>query len=221
MNLMKAMSGVTFWFRNPKQIISDSWSERNAILKPDVNLFCWKRNDDLQIHHYLEKVIEEDKEPISFFTDTNDLEKWISELRGIWDGENSKEGDAFWDDVFIVVRDFLAFSTNQSGTVLLKVIHSNQCTKFHTDGYSLRLFTTYYGKGTEWLPERALNRWALGKTNEKIVKNPSKIQQMETFEVGILKGELPNSVNPTPGIVHRSPEIEHTGEIRVILRVDI
>jgi len=221
MNLLQSIPGVIFWFRNPKQVISNSWTERNAILKSDVNLFCWKRKANQQISDYLQKVIALDKEPITFFTDTNDLEKWISELRGIWDGDHKSEGDAFWKDVFKVVRDFLMFSSNKSGTVILKVIHSNQCTKFHTDGYSLRLFTTYYGKGTEWLPERALNRWALGKRNEQIVKKPSKIQQMEEFEIGILKGELPNGVNPTPGIVHRSPEIEKTGEKRIILRVDI
>ncbi|WP_424964219.1 DUF1826 domain-containing protein [Ekhidna sp.] len=218
---MKALPDITFWFRNPKQIISDSWSERNVILESDVNLFSWKRKTNQQISSYLQHVVSSDKEPISFFTDVNDLEKWISEIRGIWDGENKTAGDAFWKDVFIVVRDFLTFSPSQSGTVILKVIHSNQCTKFHTDGYPLRLFTTYYGKGTEWLPEKALNRGALGKRNDQIVKNPFKIQRMETFEVGILKGELSDRMNPTPGIVHRSPEIEKTGEKRIILRVDI
>lgn len=136
-------------------------------------------------------------------------------------GSDVEPLDLFWEDVTILIQDFLAFSENSSATVYLKVIDNNACTKFHTDGYSLRLFTTYHGRGTEWLPEKAVNRSALGETNDQIVKDPSKIQRMETCEVGILKGEIPNAPNRTRGIVHRSPEIVQTGEKRIILRIDI
>jgi len=44
---------------------------------------------------------------------------------------------------------------------------------------------------------------------------------MEPGDVAILKGEIPNGVNTNRGIVHRSPEIRHTGIKRIILRVDI
>ena len=103
----------------------------------------------------------------------------------------------------------------------LKMISDDACTKFHTDGYSLRLFTTYHGKGTEWLPEKAVNRTFLGQSNDLIVKDASRIQQMDAFEVGILKGEIPGKASSVKGIVHRSPKIAHTGEKRIILRVDI
>ena len=96
----------------------------------------------------------------------------------------------------------------QSGTIHLKVIDDNACSKFHTDQYKLRLFTTYYGKGTEWLPEKATNREALGKTNELIVKDATKIQELTTYDVGVLKGTIPGIINSSKGIVHRSPQIE-------------
>ncbi len=83
------------------------------------------------------------------------------------------------------------------------------------------LFTTYLGRGTEWLPEKAVNRSALGKTNELIVKDPSLIQRMNAFDVGILKGELPKRMQRVKGVVHRSPQISEAGEKRVVLRVDI
>lgn len=170
MNLLQSVPGITFWFRNPKQVISDTWPDRNAILKSDVNLFCYRRMSNQQISTYLQKTIESDKEPITFLTDLNDLDKWISELRGIWDGDNKKAGDVFWGDFSRLVGDFLTFSQNKAGTIKLKMVHSDECSKFHTDDYSLRLFTTYYGKGTEWLPEKSSKRWALGKTNEQTVK---------------------------------------------------
>lgn len=78
------------------------------------------------------------------------------------------------------------------------------------------------GIGTEWLPEAATNRQRLGTTNEQIVKDYSKVRRMDTFEVGILKGEPRNQTNRTiGGIVHRSPEIKQSGQKRIILRVDV
>lgn len=84
-----------------------------------------------------------------------------------------------------------------------------------------RLFTTYIGPGTEWLPEEAVNRKALGTTNEKIVMDKSKIQRIQTGHLAILKGELPNHNESVKGIVHRSPEIKNSGGKRIILRIDI
>ncbi len=170
---------------------------------------------------YLGQLIKKKLEPISFFASQEDLKESISEFRTIWDQKGSPDGDLFWEDIYLLSNDFLSLSETKSGTIVLKVISNDACTKFHTDGYSLRLFTTYFGRGTEWLPEKATNRRGLGKSNELIVKDVSQVQQMDTFEVGILKGELPNMPNPTYGIVHRSPEISKLGEKRIILRVDI
>ena len=47
------------------------------------------------------------------------------------------------------------------------------------------------------------------------------MQRLQAFEVGILKGEAPNSLDATKGIVHRSPAIEHAHEKRIILRIDL
>ena len=71
---------------------------------------------------------------------------------------------------FMLVNDFLDYSPSGAGTVHLRVISDDSCRKFHTDGYPLRLFTTYLGRGTEWLPEKATNRKGLGKSNDLIVK---------------------------------------------------
>ena len=107
-----------------------------------------------------------------------------------------------------MTKDFLTLARMRSGTIHLKVINDNACSKFHTDQYKLRLLTTYYGKGTEWLPEKATNRKALGKTNKLIVKDASKIQELTTYDVGVLKGTIPGIINSSKGIVHRSPQIE-------------
>ena len=245
MNLLSALPYVTKRLRNPRQVVSDDWSDRKVIRNTDTNLFCWKRPENSVVTDYLGQLIKKKLEPISFFASQEDLKESISEFRTIWDQKGSPDGDLFWEDIYLLSNDFLSLSETKSGTIVLKVISNDACTKFHTDGYSvqasfeitlrtidactkfhtdgysLRLFTTYFGRGTEWLPEKATNRRGLGKSNELIVKDVSQVQQMDTFEVGILKGELPNMPNPTYGIVHRSPEISKLGEKRIILRVDI
>jgi len=220
---MNLLAGIPFInkAKAPRQVISTNWSDRKAILEEDVNLFCWKRPVNQDITTYLQKILETKKKQISFFTMIDQVEQELIQHRSSWDAKFDSAGDAFWQDIIQLSKDYLTFSDTASGTITLKVIEDDACTKFHMDGYSFRLFTTYIGAGTEWLPEKATNRKGLGKQNELIVKDPSQVQQMDTFEVGILKGEVPNEVPSVKGIVHRSPEISQSGEKRIILRVDI
>jgi hypothetical protein len=102
----------------------------------------------------------------------------------------------------------------------LKVVSNDACSKFHTDLYDLRLLCTYMGKGTEWVEEQYVNRKMLMKgENHQIIKDKTKVQTMEPFEVGILKGEA-SAKNKNRGIVHRSPPISQSGEKRLLLRLD-
>ncbi len=205
--------------KKPRQVLSESWENRNDILNADVNLFCWKRSVNKAVYCYLEHLLQKELKPIKFHSHIDDLVEGIEIHKQSWDFDFGTNSTLFWDDVLMLAQDFLKFAKDSSGTIHLKVIDNNACSKFHTDGYSLRLFSTYYGSGTQWLPEKATNRKVLGKTNELIVKDPTQIQQMETFEVGILKGEVSNS--KSKGIVHKSPAIQHRGEKRIILRIDI
>jgi hypothetical protein len=169
----------------------------------------------------MEELIEYDLEDIRVRIDLKNLEDQLNEAASVWDIDSPADGGVFWKDVFRLAYDFLHFSDRKEGILHLKTVCDNGCSKFHTDGYALRLFTTYWGEGTEWLPEKAVNRSGLGKSNEKIVRDESQIQRMQTFEVGLLKGELHNRSATSIGIVHRSPPIEESQECRIILRIDI
>jgi hypothetical protein len=56
--------------------------------------------------------------------------------------------------------------------------------------------------------------------NEQIIKDWSYINQLNSYDVAILKGELPHQ-RTGKGVVHRSPAIELTGARRLVLRIDI
>jgi len=208
-------------FHKPQQLMSNFWADRNSILSEGINLFCWQRKPDPVIHQYLEEILKRSPKPIRLSIQSERLTDQLMSARLAWDSERLPTGTKFWDDVSMIVSDFLTLAGSEIGTMHLKVVSNNACSKFHVDGYSLRLFTTYLGKGTEWIPESATNRNALGKSNELILKDPSRIQQMKPFEVGILKGELSNRLRLVKGIVHRSPEIDQLNKKRIILRVDI
>lgn len=107
----------------------------------------------------------------------------------------------------------------------LSVLGSTMCPRFHTDQLACRLVTTYYGQGSEWLPETSVNRCKLGQganglpdAESGVLKTPNAIQQLQAGEVALLKGEgwLGSEVK---GIVHRSPQI-NPGDKRVLLTFD-
>jgi len=105
--------------------------------------------------------------------------------------------------------------------VLLATINTNMCRKFHTDINDLRLLCSYVGQGTLWLPEEAINRKTLDKSdnNDSIVKDKDLIQQVRTGDVALLKGAIYDKIG-TKAVMHRSPPIEEIGETRLLLRID-
>ncbi len=221
MNLLASIPFLKSKNHRPKQVISNLWKDREKILSKEVNLFCWERKLDKDITEYLKSGIDAFSVPIIFTTTPHDLPVQLTRARANWNPSHTEGADAFWIDVYQLLRDFLSLTKSSYCTLHLRSVGDDGCTKFHTDGYNLRLFTTYFGPGTEWLPEDALNRKALGTLNDSIVVNPDRIQRMGTGHVGILKGELPGRAPAAMGIVHRSPVIGHSGEKRIILRVDI
>lgn len=100
-------------------------------------------------------------------------------------------------------------------------VRTDQCRKFHVDYLRYRLVTTYVGPGTEWVPDEAVRRDALDHppdcpcdANKEIVRASSAIRHAVPGEVILMKGALHPDHH---GAVHRSPPIEGTGRVRVVL----
>ena len=221
---MSLFNAIPFVKKQPKvlrQVLSTLWKDRKQVLEEDVNLFCWCRTLSQPIEQFLVEILGHSPEPIRYAVTRDSLSTKIEQAKLDWGMNAATDGAAFWEDVYQVVYDFLEFSKNGEATMHLRIVANDACTKFHTDGFPLRLFTTYAGMGTEWLPEAAVNRKALGTKNEDIIKDSAMIQRIETGHVSILKGEAPGQSRHVKGIVHRSPEITNLGQKRIILRVDL
>lgn len=94
------------------------------------------------------------------------------------------------------------------------------CPVFHVDQLSLRLIVTLLGPGTEWLANKDVHRNHLGKSsNRKSVRDGAIIQQLKTFQVALLKGEMYPG-NHGRGLVHRSPEPDSGSDPRWLFRLD-
>ncbi|MFM8913385.1 MAG: DUF1826 domain-containing protein [Flammeovirgaceae bacterium] len=124
------------------------------------------------------------------------------------------------DDIISLASIFHGICKTDYVKLYLKKVKDDSCRKFHIDGYEYRLFCSYAGPGTEWVYNHNVSRKYIGHgSNEQIIKDMSKIQQLHTYDVAILKGELPHQLSGK-GIVHRSPPIEYQNQTRLILRID-
>ena len=95
--------------------------------------------------------------------------------------------------------------------VRLEAIRDDACRLFHADRMRARLVTTYRGPGTEWVsPADAGNA----------LKNPEgfsgTVHRMPRFAAGL----FPGSQSPHGPLVHRSPRISATGELRLFLCIN-
>lgn len=96
----------------------------------------------------------------------------------------------------------------------LEAVHTDACCRFHSDAVTLRLVSTYRGPGTEWLSPRAVARTAPG-----VPVPESAIRQMPRGAIGLMRGSREADAD-TPPLLHRSPPIEGTGEVRLFLAID-
>jgi hypothetical protein len=93
----------------------------------------------------------------------------------------------------------------------VETVDDNSCWKFHQDNVALRLLTTYRGPGTQWVPR--------SRAEEAIKAQEAysgSLYEIPRFGVALMKG----SAAAGSGIVHRSPRIEGTGVVRLLVAID-
>ncbi|NHH85047.1 DUF1826 domain-containing protein [Cobetia sp. MB87] len=93
--------------------------------------------------------------------------------------------------------------------IRLEMTQSAMCPRFHVDRIPVRLVTTYDGPGTQWLPEHAADRLALGHGqpgHQDICLAPGEIHELRPGSLALLKGECWPG-NEGRGLIHRSPVV--------------
>ena len=109
------------------------------------------------------------------------------------------------DDI-AALADIFAGSTGAPWLRLrLDVVTGNACRRFHVDRVTARLVCTYRGTGTQYGVSQG--------------EAPDVIHTVPTGAAIVLRGTL-WPPRPDPGLLHRSPPIEGTGEARLVLVLD-
>ena len=88
------------------------------------------------------------------------------------------------------------------------------CQRYHIDNVPLRLLVTYYGRGTEWVPDSAVDRLAYdsGMPNNKILTNNNARKFLNAWDIAIFRGG-------PDGLLHRTPDAA-LNRPSILLRLD-
>lgn len=118
-------------------------------------------------------------------------------------------------DIARLARIFAEIAGTTAVRIRLDAIDGPACRLFHADHVGLRLLCTYAGPGTEWVPDHAVARAALG-DNARAIPRKAAIRRLPRFAVGLFKGEaFPG--NAGRGIVHRSPPVRSAPRLLLCL----
>ncbi len=143
------------------------------------------------------------------------------ELSGATRGLGAQARTWLTTDIATLLARFAHVADARRLRVSFGAVRTDQCRKFHVDYVQYRLVTTYVGPGTEWVPDEAVRREALDHppdcpcdANKEIVRDASAIRHAVPGDVLMMKGGRHATHR---GAVHRSPPIEGTGRVRVVL----
>ena len=110
------------------------------------------------------------------------------------------------NDIGVLADHFGALMGARFLRLRLDAVSTNACRRFHIDAITARLVCTYRGTGTQV---------GVGVGGA----DPAQIATIPTGSPILLRGSR-WPADPAPGLLHRSPPIEGTGETRLVLVLD-
>lgn len=191
----------------------------DRVRDPGVNLGLWQRPSQLAIEAELATLHAASLPDVRCRTTPASFDDDLREILA-HQGLDPAAFQHWRADMAHLAERYFRVSDGRPVTLRLVTTDEDDCRRFHVDRTHLRLLCTYRGPGTEWLPEDQVDRaaQASGADNKDIIRcgEPARF---ESFWVGIMKGDAYPG-NAGHGLVHRSPTIAGTGQIRVLFCLD-
>lgn len=110
---------------------------------------------------------------------------------------------ALAQDIRSLALRFAALMGVPAVRLRLEGVTTNACRKVHTDYTDVRLITTYFGPGTDYVPSGG---------------SAEALERISTGHVALFKGRLFGEGHAP--CLHRSPPVGDTGERRLVLVID-
>jgi hypothetical protein len=185
------------------------------ILRDDINLAVWARHLSPGIALFSETLLARG-DPLSESRVIELQGDDLPRLPGLAAAFARCEGHAeFVEDVAWLTQAYGCLLGAERIGLRLRILDKAMCPRYHVDWVSVRLITTYAGRGSEWLEEGAMAREGLGNAACEPTGEPGRLQ---AGDVALFKGERWEG-NEGRGIIHRSPQVE-SGERRLIMTLD-
>jgi hypothetical protein len=191
------------------------------IYQEDTNMVVWKRDLAKNLEQAADAIIESNPtlEELLVVSPEKAFDS-VKKVLGI-----SQEAEVLAEDIAHLVDMFCCLFDLKRGALRMTVLDRAMCPRFHVDRVPCRLVTTYQGIATEWLPHNIADRSKLGTGNmgkpdelSGLFDNLSDIQQLNSGDVGLMKGELWHN-NEGAGLIHRSPQVPNNTR-RMLLTLD-
>ena len=190
--------------------ISNDISKISNIFNREINISIWKRNLNSNILHASEILLIKNSDlQFSELVNKNFSIDFLVDKIGA-----DKKLISFYEDIQYLTKLFCELFDIKDAWLRIDAIDKPMCPRFHADHLKCRLVTTYYGPGTQWLPNSLVNRNKLGHGNNGLADDisglfskKSDIENLDVGDIGLLKGEAWVN-NEGLGLVHRSPHAD-------------
>ena len=190
--------------------ISNDVSKISHIFNREINISIWKRNLNSNILHASEILLIKNSDlQFSELVNKNFSIDFLVDKIGAFEKLKS-----FYEDIQYLTKLFCELFDIKDAWLRIDAIDKPMCPRFHADHLKCRLVTTYYGPGTQWLPNSLVNRNKLGHGNNGLADDisglfskKSDIENLDVGDIGLLKGEAWDN-NEGLGLVHRSPHTD-------------
>lgn len=215
--------------KNRRAIVGNDLTVLSDIYDDECNMAIWRRNLLPQLQAGVDEYLQTGVGLQASMTLAPEnaysvIHEALSGSGGSW--QSSLEFiRALSEDIAELVGVFCCLFDLSRAGLRLTSLDKAMCPRFHVDKVPCRLVTTYSGQATQWLPHADSDRSKLGHgsqgkadENSGLIKTAAKIQNLNTGDVALLKGERWEG-NEGAGLVHRSPALA-AGERRLLLTLD-
>lgn len=201
---------------DPHVVLCRTAAELSAIRQPGVTLALWRRTLPTGLAAQFARFTDADRPSFRLATTPDEAEEDIAAALPA----ARRNSGPLLDDIARLVRLYADIVGCPGVMLRLDSMAGDGCRFFHADHIGLRLLCTYQGAGTQWLPDEAVNRPALGRgDNDAVIADPARLQAFGAGHVGLLKGESWPG-NRGRGLVHRSPPADPSGLPRLLFCLD-
>lgn len=180
-----------------------------GIARSEAELVIWRRRQPAGLQNWLGRLDITQLPDLRLLVAPRDLRRALTPLLDDHGMPPGPPRDLLVQDIDALVAAFAAIVRSDTVDVRLERIAHDGCWRFHRDCVAARLLTTYRGPATEWVQPRYAAQALRAQT-----RYAGPLEQFRIHDVAIFKG---SRAGDGRGIVHRSPPVAKTGEVRMLL----